>query len=90
MDGQAVPVVSYARISVDTVRGEHAVVDQHKVNRETAARRGVLSWWPMIAWPGAPGTTSGSWMRSPIKRAASTPTRVAARACTPKMSREWG
>ena len=40
MDGQAVPVVSYARISADTVRDEHGVADQHKVNRETAARLG--------------------------------------------------
>ena len=40
MDEQTVPVVSYARISADTARDEHGVVDQHKVNRETAARLG--------------------------------------------------
>ena len=44
MDGQAVPVVSYARISTDTARDEHGGADQHKVNRETAARLG----WPII------------------------------------------
>ncbi|GAA1520277.1 recombinase family protein [Sphaerisporangium rubeum] len=35
-----VPVVSYARISADTKRDEHGVQDQHKVNRQTAARCG--------------------------------------------------
>src|ERR1700712_3804059 len=40
MDDQAVPVVSYARISADTARDEHGVVDQHKVNLETAKRLG--------------------------------------------------
>ncbi len=35
-----VPVVSYARISADTKRDGHGVKDQHKVNRETAARHG--------------------------------------------------
>jgi DNA invertase Pin-like site-specific DNA recombinase len=40
MDGQAILVVSYARISADTARDEHGVADQHKVNRETAARLG--------------------------------------------------
>jgi hypothetical protein len=30
MDDQAVPVVSYARISADTARDEHGVADQHK------------------------------------------------------------
>ncbi|GAA3407753.1 hypothetical protein [Streptosporangium vulgare] len=33
-----VPVVSYARISADLRRDEHGVQDQHKVNRQTAAR----------------------------------------------------
>ena len=33
-------VVSYARISADTKRDGHGVKDQHKVNRETAARHG--------------------------------------------------
>ncbi|WP_405147660.1 recombinase family protein [Sphaerisporangium sp. NBC_01403] len=36
----SVPVVSYARISADTKRDGHGVKDQHKVNRETAARHG--------------------------------------------------
>lgn len=36
----SIPVVSYARISADTKRDEHGVRDQHKVNRETAARHG--------------------------------------------------
>jgi DNA invertase Pin-like site-specific DNA recombinase len=40
MDGQTVPVVSYARISADIARDEHGVADQHKVNRATAARLG--------------------------------------------------
>jgi DNA invertase Pin-like site-specific DNA recombinase len=40
MEDQAVPVVSYARISADTARDEHGVTDQHKVNRDTAARLG--------------------------------------------------
>jgi hypothetical protein len=40
MDDRAVPVVSYARISADTARDEHGVADQHKVNRDTAARLG--------------------------------------------------
>ncbi|MEV7589095.1 recombinase family protein [Streptomyces sp. NPDC089922] len=35
-----IPVVSYARISADTARDGHGVEDQHKVNRETAARLG--------------------------------------------------
>src|SRR5690242_3551981 len=35
-----IPVVSYARISADTKRDEHGVQDQHKLNRETAARYG--------------------------------------------------
>ncbi|MDL4820920.1 recombinase family protein [Actinomadura opuntiae] len=35
-----VPVVSYARISADIKRDAHGVQDQHKVNRETAARYG--------------------------------------------------
>jgi DNA invertase Pin-like site-specific DNA recombinase len=34
------PVVSYARISSDTTKDAHGVQDQHKVNRETAARFG--------------------------------------------------
>ncbi|WP_440100418.1 recombinase family protein [Streptosporangium sp. H16] len=38
--GSAVPVVSYARISADIRRDEHGVQDQHKLNRETAARQG--------------------------------------------------
>ncbi len=40
MEDQAVPVAPYARISADTARDEHGVADQHKVNRETAARLG--------------------------------------------------
>ncbi|MFG1860429.1 recombinase family protein [Microbispora bryophytorum] len=35
-----IPVVSYARISADVRRDEHGVQDQHKLNRETAARYG--------------------------------------------------
>jgi DNA invertase Pin-like site-specific DNA recombinase len=35
-----IPVVSYARISADLKRDAHGVQDQHKVNRETAARYG--------------------------------------------------
>ncbi|GAA3067872.1 integrase [Streptosporangium carneum] len=35
-----VPVVSYARISADLRGDEHGVQDQHRVNRETAARHG--------------------------------------------------
>ncbi|WP_034385982.1 recombinase family protein [Herbidospora cretacea] len=35
-----IPVVSYARISADIRRDEHGVQDQHKLNRETAARLG--------------------------------------------------
>ncbi|MBB5075486.1 recombinase family protein [Nonomuraea endophytica] len=35
-----IPVVSYARISADVRRDEHGVQDQHKLNRETAARLG--------------------------------------------------
>ncbi|MET8142110.1 recombinase family protein [Sphaerisporangium sp. NPDC005288] len=35
-----IPVVSYARISADIRRDEHGVLDQHKLNRETAARYG--------------------------------------------------
>ncbi|MFD0430251.1 recombinase family protein [Streptomyces zhihengii] len=35
-----IPVVSYARISVDTARDGHGVEDQHKVNAETAVRLG--------------------------------------------------
>ncbi|MER6178764.1 recombinase family protein [Streptosporangium sp. NPDC001681] len=35
-----VPVVSYARISADLRRDEHGVQDQHRVNRQTAARYG--------------------------------------------------
>lgn len=35
-----IPVVSYARISADLKRDEHGVQDQHKVNRQTAARYG--------------------------------------------------
>ena len=35
-----IPVVSYARISVDGRKDEHGVQDQHAVNRETAARHG--------------------------------------------------
>ncbi|MFI7449357.1 recombinase family protein [Nonomuraea sp. NPDC049714] len=38
--GSAIPVVSYARISADTRRDQHGVEDQHKLNRETAARLG--------------------------------------------------
>jgi DNA invertase Pin-like site-specific DNA recombinase len=34
------PVVSYARISSDLRGDEHGVQDQHKLNRETAARHG--------------------------------------------------
>jgi hypothetical protein len=40
MDGQAVPVVSYGRISADTAGDEHDLAEQHKDNRETAARMG--------------------------------------------------
>ncbi|HEX5402172.1 MAG TPA: recombinase family protein [Pseudonocardiaceae bacterium] len=40
METTPVPVLSYARISADTSRDEHGVQDQHKVNRETAARLG--------------------------------------------------
>ncbi|TDC86535.1 recombinase family protein [Actinomadura sp. 7K507] len=35
-----IPVVSYARISADIRRDSHGVKDQHKANRETAARYG--------------------------------------------------
>ncbi|MEU8272898.1 recombinase family protein [Microbispora bryophytorum] len=35
-----IPVVSYARISADVRGDEHGVQDQHRVNRETAARHG--------------------------------------------------
>ncbi|WP_329621490.1 recombinase family protein [Streptomyces sp. NBC_01255] len=35
-----IPVVSYARVSVDTAKDGHGVEDQHKVNGETAARLG--------------------------------------------------
>ncbi|MGW3404010.1 recombinase family protein [Streptomyces zhihengii] len=35
-----IPVVSYARIFVDTARDGHGVEDQHKVNAETAVRLG--------------------------------------------------
>ncbi|GAB1822733.1 recombinase family protein [Herbidospora sp. RD11066] len=35
-----VPVVSYARISADLRGDEHGVQEQHRVNRETAARHG--------------------------------------------------
>ncbi|GGK93530.1 hypothetical protein Ppa06_61660 [Planomonospora parontospora subsp. parontospora] len=37
---EPVPVVSYARISADIRGDEHGVQDQHRVNRETAARHG--------------------------------------------------
>ncbi|WP_084959487.1 recombinase family protein [Thermoactinospora rubra] len=40
-----IPVVSYARISADNRGDEHGVRDQHKVNRETAARLG----WTVVA-----------------------------------------
>ncbi|MEV4159956.1 hypothetical protein [Nonomuraea dietziae] len=33
-----IPVVSYARISMDGKKDEHGVQDQHAVNRQTAAR----------------------------------------------------
>jgi DNA invertase Pin-like site-specific DNA recombinase len=39
-NGSDIPVVSYARISADIRRDEHGVLDQHKVNRETATRYG--------------------------------------------------
>lgn len=39
-DLPSIPVVSYARISADIKRDEHGVQDQHKLNRETAARYG--------------------------------------------------
>ncbi|MFD1932067.1 recombinase family protein [Nonomuraea mangrovi] len=35
-----IPVVSYARISMDGKKDEHGVQDQHAVNRQTAARHG--------------------------------------------------
>ncbi|MGW4947208.1 recombinase family protein [Actinoplanes sp. NPDC004185] len=38
----AVPVISYARISSDGERDEHGVSNQHKVNRRTAQRLGWL------------------------------------------------
>lgn len=38
--GSLIPVVSYARISADIRRDSHGVKDQHKANRETAARYG--------------------------------------------------
>jgi DNA invertase Pin-like site-specific DNA recombinase len=39
-DGISVPVVSYARISLDKRKDEHGVADQHRVNRATAERLG--------------------------------------------------
>ncbi|MFI1950692.1 recombinase family protein [Streptomyces xinghaiensis] len=40
MDGQLIPVISYARISADTERDEHGVADQHKINARTAQAQG--------------------------------------------------
>jgi DNA invertase Pin-like site-specific DNA recombinase len=40
MSSSFVPVVSYARISADLRKDAHGVQDQHRVNRETAARHG--------------------------------------------------
>lgn len=40
MPAGPLPVVSYARISLDDDRDEHGVNDQHKVNRKTAAQHG--------------------------------------------------
>ncbi|GAA2751103.1 recombinase family protein [Kitasatospora cinereorecta] len=39
-EAQAIPVVSYARISADTAKDGHGVDDQHAVNDQTAARLG--------------------------------------------------
>jgi DNA invertase Pin-like site-specific DNA recombinase len=39
---ELIPVISYARISSDTKRDGHGVDDQHKHNRETAARLGLV------------------------------------------------
>jgi DNA invertase Pin-like site-specific DNA recombinase len=39
--GEAIPVVSYARISSDGERDEHGIADQHRVNRRTAKRLGL-------------------------------------------------
>src|SRR5215475_14879942 len=38
---EAIPVVSYARISSDGERDEHGIADQHRVNRRTAKRLGL-------------------------------------------------
>lgn len=40
MPSGSLPVVSYARISLDDDRDEHGVAAQHKVNRKTAAEHG--------------------------------------------------
>ena len=42
MADEHTPIVSYARISSDTEKDGHGVRDQHKVNRETAARFGCV------------------------------------------------
>jgi DNA invertase Pin-like site-specific DNA recombinase len=39
---QLIPVISYARISSDGERDEHDVGDQHRVNRRTAKRLGLV------------------------------------------------
>jgi hypothetical protein len=70
MDGHAVPVVSYARISADTARDKHGVADQHKVNRDTAAR---------LARRGEAYSASSdvTWHASPFGRLCCQRTRVA-------------
>ena len=45
MDEQAVPVVSYARISADTARDEHGVADSTKSTRRLSRQDiGRLRW----------------------------------------------
>jgi DNA invertase Pin-like site-specific DNA recombinase len=39
-DDSSLPVVSYARISLDKRKDEHGVADQHRVNRAIADRLG--------------------------------------------------
>lgn len=58
MDEQAVPVVSYARISADTARDEHGVADQHKVNQETVQARHRAAAVACLATDHAPTNTS--------------------------------
>jgi hypothetical protein len=55
-------VVSYARISADTVRDENGVDDQHKVNRETAAR---LGWVVVHEITDNDRSASKPWPRTP-------------------------